>query len=334
LARGITTGRYSQAGTVITVTNESYGSGAVGVQVYLTFLTGGAVSGIYTVDASPDTGVFTLTAGDSATRNGSVVFASHDGGYTLLDEGVNNRIMVRTETLHALNVNDPVWLSFDGNSTDGVYAVSEVADDRTFYVLTTNQPWDGMFASVFPLTPAPLTRSGTVTLDYSTWDMNWTDEELNQTPLNSPSVFNFYLPDYKFAGILASAGLTTPEFQLCSDTTVANQDNFIANALLFNQGTNTSGLCSFKDGDEDLTYDLGPWTSTNYASTNGIPVLIDSLSTLLMGSPLSTTGRLIIINYMTNISYTATNPRPSQVRDRVRGVVHQMLMSPDFNIQR
>ena len=36
----------------------------------------------------------------------------------------------------------------------------------------------------------------------------------------------------------------------------------------------------------------------------------------------------------TGITYNATNPSASQIRDRVRGVAHQLMQSPDFTIQR
>ncbi len=48
--------------------------------------------------------------------------------------------------------------------------------------------------------------------------MNATDSgttsSLMETPMSAPTVFNFYYPEYQFPGALASAGLTTPEFQL------------------------------------------------------------------------------------------------------------------------
>ena len=97
---------------------------------------------------------------------------------------------------------------------------------------------------MLPLTAAPGTRSGSVSLRYSSWFMGYTDSayslssSLFQTPLHSPSVFNFFFPDYKFPGILAASALTTPEFQLTSDSTVVMQMNFfstICSSLFFHQ---------------------------------------------------------------------------------------------------
>src|SRR5207245_163982 len=116
--------------------------------------------------------------------------------------------------------------------------------------------------AIFPLVVPPLNRSGNATVQWSTWAMNATDggstSSLSQTPLNSPTVFNFFFPDFKFPGLLASAGLTTPEFQLSSDTSVVLQMNFMSSAI-FTDNNNTNGLTSFTSGDGDVVIDIGPW---------------------------------------------------------------------------
>jgi hypothetical protein len=153
--------------------------------------------------------------------------------------------------------------------------------------------------------------------------------------LNAPTVFNFFFPDYKFQGPLATAGLTTPEFQLTSDTTIAWQMNFVEGGLLNNTG-NTNGLSSFINGNGSLVMDLGPWMTQAYTSNTGIPSLVDSLNTILMGGQLSGGAKSAIVSYVgNNINFPwGTNPTPAQMRDRVRAVVHLMLTSPDFAIQK
>jgi uncharacterized protein (DUF1800 family) len=337
LAQGITTGRYSQLDTVITVTSSVHGL-AGGDRVYLAFTTGGAANGGYTVVTSASLATFTVNAPDAATRNGTVVFARHSGGYAIYGQTTSlNRIKFVLNTYHGLATGDQVQAKFfSGIATNGVYVVSQIDDERTFYVWTTNQLNATESSQViYPLVPPPLNRSGSVVLDYNTFIMDLTDTELGQTPLNSPTVFNFFFPDYKFAGILAAAGLTTPEFQLTSDTTVANQNNFLAGAVINSQGTNTSGLSSFRSGSEAITIDLGPWFSSMYAGSNGIPLMVDAMSSILMAGQLNTNARNMIINYCrTGIAYNATNPTPAQIRDRVRGAAHQLIVSPDFTIQR
>ena len=46
-------------------------------------------------------------------------------------------------------------------------------------------------------------------------------EGVGQGPLRSPSVFNFFRPDYSPAGDVRDAGLVAPEFQITHETTVS-----------------------------------------------------------------------------------------------------------------
>jgi hypothetical protein len=68
-----------------------------------------------------------------------------------------------------------------------------------------------------------------------------------------------------------------------------------------------------------------------------VPVLVDKLNTLLLAGQLSDAAKTNIINYVTNtanFSYTLPVPTPTQMRDRVRAVVHLITASPDFTIQK
>jgi hypothetical protein len=153
--------------------------------------------------------------------------------------------------------------------------------------------------------------------------------------LRAPTVFNFYYPNYEFPGALASAGLTTPEFQLTSDTGVALQLNFLEGGILNNTG-NTNGLSSFTGGDGDIVLDIGPWMTINYTSATGIPTLVSNLNTVLLAGQLSAAAQTNIVNYVTNIvnfPYSLP-PTGTQMRDRVRAVVHLITASPDFTIQK
>ena len=139
----------------------------------------------------------------------------------------------------------------------------------------------------------------------------------------------------EFPGALASAGLTTPEFQLTTDTGVAAQMNFIEGGILNNTG-NTNGLSSFTGGNGSIVLNLGPWMTTNYTSNAGIPTLVSNLNTLLAAGQLSAAAQTNIINYVantTNFPYS-TPPTQTQMRDRVRAVVHLIVSSPDYIIQK
>jgi hypothetical protein len=179
-----------------------------------------------------------------------------------------------------------------------------------------------------------------VTVQWNTWNLGYTDtgssSSLSQSPLRSPTVFNFYFPDYQFPGALASAGLTTPEFQLTSDTSVALQMNFIGGGILNNTG-NTNGLSSFTGGDGDIVLDISPWMTTNYTAAAGVLQLVDDLNSRLLAGQLSAGAKTSIVNFVTNtvnFPYTAPAPTATQIRDRVRAVVHLLITSPDYTIQK
>ncbi len=237
-----------------------------------------------------------------------------------------------------MNAGDNVYIDFtSGTATDGQFAVTSVVDEDHFTVTTTgdaNQTQNGL--SAFALRPPVLVRSGDVTINASTFNMNNTDGDLTQTPLNSPTVFNYFFPDFKFQGILASAGLTTPEFQLTSDTSVANQHNFLA-AGIFNPSGNTAGLSSFKGGGGAIALDLGPYMSLAYTQdAAAVGSLVDAISSLLVAGQLSASAKTTIVNYVANTAnFPYSNPpTATQMRDRVRSVVHLIVTSPDFTIQR
>src|SRR5204862_1323759 len=202
-----------------------------------------------------------------AVRAGTCAFSRWRSGGV---EQSGFTVTLSTTGPHGLKVGDAVYVDFPSGmpSPDGVYRVATIPNPMLFTVVSAvSGDWSDSDPLILPLVPPPLTRSGSVTIRYNTWNMDYTDSgsssSLSQTPLNSPTVFNFFFPDYKFQGILASAGLTTPEFQLTSDTSTAQQMNFLEGGIL-NNGGNTNGLTSFVAGNSAITPDLGLWISHAY----------------------------------------------------------------------
>jgi hypothetical protein len=338
-AQGLSSGTYAQAGTTITVTNSGHGL-SVGNQIYLTFTSGGAPNGVYTVGAVISGSIFTVTAPGAAVRAGSCLFPKWtDGGF---DQSGSN-IVFSTSGPHGLKTGNNVYVIFYSGdpSPDGVYKVTSVPDATHFMARSSvGANFEGGYYALLPLAAAPLNRSGTARVSYSTWSMNYTDSgnssTLSQTPLDSPTVFNFFFPDYKFQGILASAGLTTPEFQLTSDTSIVLQMNFLSGGVL-SGGSNTNGLSSFTGGNGAIMLDISSWMTPAKTTDAAIPGLVDSLNTLLCAGQLSPAAKTIIVNYVGNTNrfpYSMPTPTHAQMRDRVRSAVHQIVASPDFAIQR
>jgi len=63
-------------------------------------------------------------------------------------------------------------------------------------------------------------------------DLSDAASRLGQSPMRSPSVFNFFRPGYvPPGGALAAAGLTAPELQIANETSVAGYLNFMQRAV-------------------------------------------------------------------------------------------------------
>jgi len=58
-----------------------------------------------------------------------------------------------------------------------------------------------------------------------------TDDALGQTPHSSPTVFNWFLPDYAPSGSLAANGLVSPELQIANENTTFTSTNYIYNVI-------------------------------------------------------------------------------------------------------
>jgi len=331
------TGSYGQTNGVITADISGNGV-AVGNPVYLVFTTGGASNGLFQVTSVIDSSHFTVTNADLVGHTGSCLLPKLSvGGYT--QTGTN--IVVSTTGPHGLVAGNSVYINFtSGSAVDGTYQVASVSDATHFIVTTTNSTNQNENSlTVYALNPPLLTRSGIVVVQENTWNMSYTDtgttSSLSQSPLRSPTVFNFFYPGYEFPGVLASAGLTTPEFQLTTASGVPAQMNFIEGGILNNTG-NTNGLSSFTGGNGSIVLNLGPWMATNDTSNAGIPTLVSNLNTLLVAGQLSAAAQTNIISYVANTNnFTfSTPPTQTQMRDRVRAIVHLIVSSPDYMIQK
>jgi uncharacterized protein (DUF1800 family) len=336
-APNLSTGTYGQTNNVITV-NVSGNGLMPGNAVYLVFTTSGAANGLYLIAATNSTTQFTVSTPDGAKRSGNCLLPKISAS-GFVQSGTN--ITVSCSGPHALVTNETIYIPASATYiAAGQYQVAGIPDPTHFTFFTTNsqnQTQSGF--SIYPLGPPTLTRNGTVTLQESTWNLGYTDtgssSSLLQSPLRAPTVFNFYYPNYEFPGALASAGLTTPEFQLTSDTGIALQMNFLEGGILNNTG-NTNGLSSFTGGDGDIVLDIGPWMTTNYTAAAGIQNLVSNLNTVLLAGQLSAAARTNIFNYVTNTANFpfSSPPTATQMRDRVRAVVHLIVSSPDFTIQK
>jgi uncharacterized protein (DUF1800 family) len=140
---------------------------------------------------------------------------------------------------------------------------------------------------------------------------------LGQSPLRSPSVFNFFRPGYFPANTeIANRSLLAPEFQLVNETSTAGYINFLERAVA---GTRFS----------DITMDY----SAEIAIAQDSAALLDRLDLLLTGRQLSTAARDTIRAAMEDVAITATSS-DAEKRRRVQIGVALILASTDYLIQK
>ena len=347
------------------------GGPPVGEPVYLKFTAGGFTDGVYTVASVPTSGSFTVTvagAAPTAVVTGAVLVPKLSGYDTITNPSgaTASTITILTNSNANVNVGDKVWLVWSGKQlTDSQWTVASVINERTFTVNNSTK-YNGestVGLTMYPLVAPPLSRSGNVGLPASKFDMGNTNGQTVQTPLDSPTVFNFFYPSYQYPGTLSANGITVPEFQLTTDSNIVTVTNTVAATVL--ASGNTNGLSNFKNGaiNLDLSAYMGaPYVSVSTTSTtSGTKVtavttttvnattLINKLGDLLTGGMLSQATKNALASYINNpasfpptVTVTGTTTSPpaaptlptTSARDRVRAVVEQILDSPEYAIQR
>ena len=150
---------------------------------------------------------------------------------------------------------------------------------------------------------------------------------VDQTPLASPSVFNFFQPDFAPNGPVADAGLVAPEFQITTDASVTWMANIIT-ALSLEEASVTFDTAFFRPGsldqaDAQIRLDLGE----ELAHAGDIDALLDHLDLKLTYGTLSSRTRDAIRTFL-------ATPGLDDPNLRSRLAMHLILMSPDYAVAR
>ena len=144
---------------------------------------------------------------------------------------------------------------------------------------------------------------------------------LGQSPLRSPSVFNFFRPGYTPPqSQIAAAGLVAPEMQITTETSVLGYANVMGTTLQSGWGRWNSGRNRF-----DMQFDLSPWRSQATSPAG----LIDAIATQLTGQVLPAATRTTAINALAALP-TGTDAQKLQC---VRAAVLLVAVSPGFLVQ-
>lgn len=168
------------------------------------------------------------------------------------------------------------------------------------------------------------------------WEIGRTDNGVfQQTPLRSPTVFNYFEPDYVFGGATGNAGLQSPEFQITSETTAITTVNWFYDLTRRNstnattQGSPLSYGAGYSYGEpvkREVKLDLS--VERNLAGNSGN--LVDHAATLLMPGQMTPRLRELLVNYLNTITATTD----AQRMNRLGEALYLISLCPEFAVQR
>ena len=149
------------------------------------------------------------------------------------------------------------------------------------------------------------------------------EDKILQAPYESPSVFNFYQPDYSPNGVIGNAALNAPEFQIHTDVSALQLSNALITLIVHGiagPGDNNYGNIGQRNNIDsvlDFTYEdsISGNTST----------LIDHLDLLLCAGRLSSENR-------STIQIAADTPSLNLTGiDKVKYIAGLIVLTPEFN---
>jgi hypothetical protein len=153
--------------------------------------------------------------------------------------------------------------------------------------------------------------------DWKIGDLSNAATQLGQSPLRSPSVFNFFRPGYVPPATTLSAGLVAPEFQGVSESSVGGYLNYMMTLI-------SSGLNS---GDIKAAY------TAELALAIDAIALVRRLNLLLCAGQLSAANQTLIVNALNATALTSASTVAAQ-RNRVYAAVLLVMASADYLVQK
>lgn len=159
------------------------------------------------------------------------------------------------------------------------------------------------------------------------------DDEYGQRPLGSPSVFNFFKPDFAQAGEIRDAGLVSPEFQIHNDVQLVTMPNALGwRIFYFYQGT----AYDVAQADEETLMDY----SALKALASDSAALVDHLDLVMMSGQMSNFMRDTLIARLNDPNLPDRLPgQPDGAPfdlplHRVQQALYLIVTSPEFSIQK
>ena len=179
-------------------------------------------------------------------------------------------------------------------------------------------------------------RTFGITSSRETWkmgDLSNPGNRLGQSPLRSPTVFNFFRPGYIPPSTALSASKTpAPEFQLVNESSVGGYLNYMQGVIrngIFVNAPNQSGNGTNATNGYDIT--------AAYIQELGLvldpPALLARLNLLLCAGQLSAATQTLILNAL-NATTLTINSSDSAKRNQLASAILLVMASSDYLIQK
>jgi uncharacterized protein (DUF1800 family) len=153
-------------------------------------------------------------------------------------------------------------------------------------------------------------------------DMSDAGSRLSQSPLRSPSVFNFFRPGYVAPGTTLSTGKVAPEFQLVNESSVGGYLNYMYTTINSGLGDNRS--------------DIKAAYTAEIALANTPGTLAQRINLLLCAGQLSSATVSLISNALVTMPgvVTSTTTTATNMRNRVCAAVLLTMACAEYLIQK
>ncbi len=150
----------------------------------------------------------------------------------------------------------------------------------------------------------------------------WPDNYGAQAVQRSPTVFNFFLPDYQLPGELRDAGLFAPEFQITTDTYLLRMTNTLAGKVYWEyQGNNNI-----------LSYDpVAVSLERELAMAENAPQLIAHINLLFMSGQMSSAMVNLLVDHVESIGVDSWE---GWAMERVQDALWLTLTSPEYVVEK
>ncbi|MDW8479452.1 MAG: DUF1800 family protein [Xanthomonadales bacterium] len=153
----------------------------------------------------------------------------------------------------------------------------------------------------------------------------WPEYYGAQAVLRSPTVFNFFLPDYALPGEIAQAGLVSPEFQIATDPYIIRMHNFTWSRVSWAWWGNP-GLGNWDPLQVDLSRDM--------AIAHDPERLIERYSLLFMARQMPPAMFDLLLQHLRDMTPQNQGGEENWRRRRVQDALWLILSSPQYLVEK